>query len=263
MIIDIHVHCFPNEVAPQAIASRSQRFRLAPLTDGTVKGLQNLMAETGIDLSVAQPIAAQPQQTIKMNRWAASSKEEGVISFGTIHPDFLDWKQEIKWLAGQGIKGVKFHADCQGYYVDDRHMLAIYEAIFEAGLIILFHSGADRAFAEPFHCTPSRLRKVLDTFPGSPIIAAHMGGYKYWDDVEKYLLGQDVYLDTAYSIHEMGLEKTQKFIKRHGPEKVLFGTDSPWRHQAQDIALLRKLELKDEDLNAILGNNAKKLLGIA
>lgn len=262
MIIDIHVHCFPDEVAPRSISVRSQKFGIIPVTDGTVAGLKVSMSESGVNTSVLHPIALKPEQTIKMNRWAASVKDKGIISFGTIHPDFSDWKQEIKWLVNKGFKGVKFHADCQGYYVDDPHMLNIYEKVFDAGLIILFHSGVDLAFTEPFNCTPLRLRKVLDTFPGAVMIAAHMGGYRYWDDVEKHLLGRNIYFDTAYSIHELGMERAEKFIRQHGAEKVLFGTDSPWRNQTMDISLIKSLNLDRKDINGILRNNAKKILGI-
>jgi len=262
LIIDIHVHCFPDEVASRSVSIRSKMFRITPVIDGTVQGIKTSMIESGVDVCVLQPIAMKPEQTVKMNRWAINLRDKRVISFGTIHPDFPNWRQEIKRLAQEGIKGVKFHADCQGYYVDDTHMLRIYEAVFKEGLIALFHSGVDRAFSEPFYCTPARLRKVLDAFPGAPIIAAHMGGYRYWDETEKHLISRDIYFDTAYSIHELGIERAEKLIKQHGAEKILFGTDSPWRNQATDISLIKSLNLDHEAIDGILGNNAKRLLGM-
>ena len=262
MIIDIHMHCFPDEVASRSIAVRSQKFGILPVTDGTIGGVKTSMSMSGVDFGVLQPIAMKPEQTVKMNRWSHNVQDEKIISFGTIHPDFPNWKQEIKWLSYGGFKGVKFHADCQGYYVDNIKMLRIYEAVFNEGLIILFHSGMDRAFTEPFYCTPLRRKKVLDTFPAARIIAAHMGGYRYWDDVEKYLIGTDIYLDTAYSIPELGIKRTEKIIKQHGADRILFGTDSPWSSQASDISLIRSLNLNSEDINLILGNNAKRILGL-
>lgn len=262
MIIDIHTHCYPDEVAHRSISARSKKFAITPVTDGTFNGLKNSMQKSGVDLSVLQPIALKPQQTIKMNRWALNNRDESIISFGTIHPDFLDINKEIEWLVDEGFKGVKFHADCQGYYVDDPHMLKIYEKVLNSGLIILFHAGIDRAFREPFLCTPSKLRNVVDTFSGATMIAAHMGGYRYWDEVEEYLIGRDIYLDTAYSLHELGEERSVKFIKEHGADKVLFGTDSPWRLQSLDISLIKSLDLEIEEINAILGENAKRILRI-
>lgn len=247
MIIDIHIHCYPDEVAERSVSVRAEKFGIKPELDGTVGGLKAAMKESGTDIGVLQPIAIKPEQTVKMNRWAASVSDDKVISFGTIHPDYADWKNEIRWLSDNGFKGVKFHADCQGYLADAPHMLDIYNEVFCAGLMILFHSGVDRAFTEPFNCTPERLEKILNTFPGAKIIAAHMGGFDYWDSVEKYLLGRDIYLDTAYSIPIMGKERAEKFIQLHGADKVLLGTDAPWSSQLKDIALIRSLNISEKN----------------
>lgn len=262
MVIDIHIHCYPDEVAKRSVAARAERFRIKPETDGTVDGLKQAMKDAGVDIGVIQPIAMRPEQTVKMNRWAAEISGGSVMSFGTIHPDYAHRSQEIHWLVDHGFKGVKFHADCQGYDADHPHMLKVYEEVFGAGLVILFHSGDDRAFTEPFRCTPVRLAKILDTFPGAPMIAAHMGGMGYWEEAEKHLVGRQIYMDTAYSIHQMGKPWSERFIRSHGAERILFGTDSPWRHPDMDISLIKALDLKKEEIDRILGDNAAKLLGI-
>ena len=38
------------------------------------------------------------------------------------------------------------------------------------------------------------------------LVLAHMGGLNFWDDVEKYLVGENVYFDTAYVADEMSEE---------------------------------------------------------
>jgi hypothetical protein len=55
MIIDMHVHCYPNEVAAKSISARSQKFGIIPQTDGTLKGLKLSMARAGVALCVLQP----------------------------------------------------------------------------------------------------------------------------------------------------------------------------------------------------------------
>lgn len=68
MIVDIHIHCYPDEVASKSILARSQKFEIIPVTDGTIKGLKSSMSKADEDLGVLQPIAMKPEQTIKMNR---------------------------------------------------------------------------------------------------------------------------------------------------------------------------------------------------
>jgi predicted TIM-barrel fold metal-dependent hydrolase len=260
MIIDIHTHCFPDELALKAIPLLSEKAGIKSFSDGTVKQLKKSMAVAGIDISVLQPIATKPEQTKGINRWAVSVQDKNIITFGTIHPDFADWKDEIRWLTEAGIRGVKFHPEYQDFFVDDPKMFPIYEELAKAGLIILFHAGVDLGYTAPYHCTPCRLEKILDSFPNATIIAAHMGGYRYWDDVEKYLIGKNVYFDTSYALEELGNERAEQLIKAHGVQKVLFGTDSPWRDQTKEISFIRSLNLRSAEINEILGKNASRIL---
>lgn len=260
MIIDMHIHCFPDSLAPRAVSTLASNAGLSVYTDGTLGNLKGSMHNAGIDICVLQPIATKPEQTIGVNRWAVDVQDENIISFGTIHPDFPDWKAEVKWLVSTGIKGVKFHPDYQNFFVDEPRLFPIYEALYEAGLIMLFHAGVDLGLPSPYHCIPSGLRNVLDAFPGSKIVAAHMGGYRYWNDVEKYLLGREIYLDTSFSFNDLGSKAMEMLVKGHGVEKILFGTDSPWRDQSREVANIKAMNLSGEETDLILGGNAKCLL---
>jgi len=260
MIIDIHTHCFPDNLAPRAIPLLAEKGGISPFTDGTVACLKNSMKKAGIDISVLLPIATKPEQTAGINRWVASVQNENIIAFGTIHPDYPDWKSEIEWLKETGIKGVKFHPDYQNFFVDDRKVYPIYEALAEAGMIMIFHAGVDLGYPAPYRCPPCRLRNVLDSFPGSLIIAAHMGGYKYTYQVEKHLVGKDIYFDTSYSFESLGNDGMENLIKHHGADRILFGTDSPWKDQQKEVSNIRSLNLKEDEKEQILGGNAARLL---
>jgi len=262
MIIDIHVHCFPDVLAPKAIATLAEKGEIEPYTDGTVTALESSMDRARIHISVLQPIATKPQQTFGINRWTASVQNEKILTFGTIHPEYPRWEEEIKWLKEQGIKGVKFHPDYQHFYVDDKKVYPLYEKLFSEGMILLFHAGLDIGFPPPYHCTPERLARLLDTFPGGVMIAAHMGGYQYTEDVKRHLVGRDIYLDTSFSFRAMGTAQMSELIKQHGVEKILFGSDSPWGEQIYEISCIRSLNLDDKEVEAILGNNAARLLDL-
>ena len=127
----------------------------------------------------------------------------------------------------------------------------------------LLRAGLDIVLPEPYHCTPEKLKKVLTTFNGGKIIAAHMGGYKYWNDVEEYLLGRDIYLDTSYSYPDLEQDKMERIIKGHGVDKILFGSDSPWKDQKKEVQNIKSLNLNKEDFDMILYRNSQKLLARA
>lgn len=81
-----------------------------------------------------------------------------------------------------------------------------------------------------------------------------------WEDVKSYLTGQDIYFDTSYSYADLGAADITEIIKSHGADKILFGTDSPWKEQQAEAANIRSLPLDSKDIDAILGGNARKLL---
>lgn len=262
MIIDIHTHCFPDALASRAVSSLARTSGLTPFSDGTTAGLKTNMLSAGVDISVLQPIATKPDQTISINKWAYELNVEGLVSFGTVHPDFPNWKESLKWLKKMGFKGIKFHPEYQNFFADDPKVFSLYDEIFSLGMIVLFHSGEDLSYNEPFKCTPARLKVLLDNFPGGKIIAGHMGGYRYWDDTEKYLVGRDIYLDTSFSLRELGVDRSVEIFRNHGTSKILFGSDSPWCDQSEEISFIKSLPLSQKEIYDILGNNAKKLLNL-
>ncbi len=262
MLIDMHVHCFPETLAPRALSILAQRAGTAPHFDGTVAQLKSVMERAGIDRAVLQPIATKPEQTVGVNRWAVQAQDERIISFGSIHPDYPKWRDELKWLVDAGIKGVKFHPNYQDFYIADPKMFPLYEAIFAAGLIALFHTGVDLWYPDSSQGHPRQIKKLLTTFPGATIIAAHMGGFRSWEAVEEELAGRELYFDTAYSFGELGAARMEKLIRAHGVEKILFGSDTPWTDPEAEIAKLKSLRLTEEELQKILGGNAQRLLGL-
>ena len=263
MIIDIHTHAFPDELAPRAMEVLCGNCSALPLTDGTCAGLRASMRLAGIDKSAIMPIATKPGHARGINRWAAEINEHNkdLICFGSLHPAQEDWREEIDRLVADGIPGVKFHPDYQEFFVDDPGLTPLYRAIADAGLVVLFHAGIDIGLPPPVHCPPDRLVRVLDAVPELTVIAAHMGGYKCWEDVQRYLVCRDVYFDTSYSLADLGPEAMTALIQAHGAERILFGTDSPWTDQSAELAAIRALPFSEAEIEAILGGNAARLLG--
>ena len=52
-----------------------------------------------------------------------------------------------------------------------------------------------------------------------------------------------------------------KILKKHGADRILFATDSPWSGQKESLAHLGSLGLDKKDFDKIMGQNAEKLLG--
>jgi predicted TIM-barrel fold metal-dependent hydrolase len=260
MLIDFHTHCFPDGIAQRAI-NRLQFVAggLQYHTDGTAKGLQNQMEKNQVDFSVVLNIATNAHQQQSVNDFAASLNRDNLISFGSVFPHSDDVLEELERIKTLGLKGVKLHPDYQRFSVDDEKMKPIYQKISSLGLITVFHAGFDYGYPPPYGATPEKMKKALSWF-SSPVVAAHFGGLNYYEQVLDTLCGCDVYFDTAFSYGCMPKYFAEKIIEKHGTDKILFGTDTPWHTPEMELRLLTSLGLSVEELEKIKWKNAKKLL---
>ena len=263
MIIDLHTHCFTDALAPRAMANLSAHSLYPPHYDGTLGGLKYSMKEAGIDISVILNIATAPHQCVKVNDWAiASNREDGIVSFGSLHPDYPGWKEELERLKRSGVKGVKFHPDFQGFFVGDKKAYEMYEKIAENDLIMVFHCGHDLVIRKEYMCESKAFARVVKDFQGAEIVGAHLGGQDMWDDVFEYIAPLDVYVDTSFGFKFLSAADIRRFIELHGEDKILFGTDTPWQRQAVEVAEMRSFIEDKILLEKIFSGNGKSLLGI-
>ena len=264
MIIDFHVHAFPDALAAKALPLLSKcSGGVKPNYDATISGLESYLAKNNVDYAVVLNIATNPHQEKKVNDFAISLLEKkNIIPFGSVHPDSPNALSELERLAKAGIRGIKLHPDYQHFFVDDEKMFPIYKKIAELGFITVFHAGVDIGYPKPVHCTPERLLRVLDLFDDAPVVAAHFGGWLLWDSVLEDLCGTQVYLDTAFSSGKMPPDYAKELIKAHGADKVLLGSDMPWSDTLDEVRFVQSLDLSAEDVEKILSNNAKRLLNI-
>ena len=262
-IIDIHTHIFPDELAERAVKQLVGRSGETAFLDGTAAGLEASMRASGIALSVTQPVSTKPSQVSVINAFAIElNRRSALINFGTLYPEYEGNAEEIAKLKKAGIKGVKFHPDYQDFFVDEERMFPLYQQLSDAGLIAFFHAGVDIGLPPPVHCPPERLVKVLDRFPDLTVVAAHFGGFEMWEQVDDWLIGKNLYLDTSYTLAWLPSEPFVRMARRHGIGKVLFGTDSPWADQAAEIELMKETGLDDDELDAVFCRNAERLLGL-
>lgn len=263
MIIDFHTHCFPDAIAEKALPLVAEKGGVTPASDGKISGLLASMKQFGIDYSVILQIATKPTQNHTVNTWAIERNEPGIVAFGSVHPRSEDWEPELERLAEAGIKGVKLHPEYQSFYVDDPIMLPIYRKIAELGLIVVFHAGEDPGYPPPVHLTPERILRVADVLPQNRTVLAHMGSRGYLEDVAKLLKDTEFYYDTAFCYEEHDPSQMVDIILEHGYEKILMASDSPWESQGAGVDTINRLALTSEQRQAILGENAARLLGIA
>ncbi len=264
-MIDFHTHTFPDKIAAKTIAALAKAAGVPAHTDGTLSGLLASMQESGVDMSVLMPVVTRPEQFQTVNNLAAKINEEyegRVISFGGIHPETLDYKKELHYIKSLGLKGIKLHPDYQKVMIDDIGYKHIIDYASQLDLMITVHAGIDIGLPDPVHCPVSKSVKVIEELQPPKLILAHTGGWKQWDEVEEELAGLPVYMDCAFCAEYMSKQQFERIVQKHGADRILFATDSPWEDPATTIRWIESMELSEVDKRKIYYENACRLLDI-
>jgi len=259
--IDIHTHAFPDDLAERAIRQLEANADWEAVGDGTVSGLVKSMDAADIDVSAICTIATRPDQEKGIFKWCRKIRSDRIEPLPSVHPRTAKADKWIRRFAGEGFGGIKLHPMFQDFAADDSQIDVILGAAAECGIFVTMHCGRDVSFPDDDRASPERLRRLIDRKGDLKLLCTHLGGWLVWDDVEKHVLGTDVYLETSFCLKFMGLDRCADLIRRHGTDRVLFGTDWPWSDQKEELALLGRLGLSKDEKKAILWSNAAKLLG--
>lgn len=255
-VIDVHTHIWPDKLASRAVEHVGSYYSYDMHGKGTIEDLKQSANEAGVEKFVIHSSALKASQVEDVNTATASHLCGQIAGFGTLHPEYTEFEKEINRIISLGLKGIKLHPDFQFFNIDDRRMYPAYEIIRDKKLPILFHMGDEKYD----YSSAVRLLKILADFPGLIVIGAHLGGHLKWDQAEEYLIGKDIYMDCSSTDRKLSPERSKSIIRRHGCEKILFGTDYPIERHSEGIENFLKLGLTDDENEKILYDNAFNLL---
>lgn len=255
MLIDAHTHVFHPKIADKVLEQLEGHYSITPVGTGITDDLITRLKKAGLDKAIVLTAATDPSQVIPANNWAIQMKQdhEEFIPFGTIHPDFDRMESELDRLEKNGIQGLKFHPDFQGYRMDDPKLFEVMEMIGDR-FACLFHVGDTLPPDENPSC-PRKLAALRRAFPDPVIIAAHMGGYRHWEEALAHLAGTDVFVDTSSVLDFVDDTLLSKLYNGFGKDRILFGSDYPLFDAADDRHKLQtRLKLSEADITSILEN---------
>ena len=261
MIIDAHCHVWPDHVAEQILATRPAG--LDAVHDGTLAGLTRTMDASGVEHAMCLGVAAVARTVERTNEFIGSVPRERFSPFGTVHPD-LPVNTNLKSLRDNGIAGVKLHPLFQDLSLADPRVIELLHGLADADVTVITHAGAGASAEANDRGAPANLRYALDTVPTLRLIACHFGGYHQLDEAEQLVVGSRAYLETSWPprMGDLDKERIRALIRRHGADRVVFGSDWPMTDPAAEIEAVRALGLDDAETDAILGNTLAGILGL-
>ena len=224
----------------------------------TVPNIQREMAELGVVASVLLPIDFPWLSWNAETYLGVVSRTTGFIGFGSVHPYDRDVVGKINRQQALGARGVKVHPAIQLLPADNERAMALYRHCADLGLLVLWHCGPvgiEPALGRHFSQLKHYWRAVREN-PRTTFILGHSGALQFEMGLELAQRYDNVYLETS----SQELAHVRRIVDEAPPERVLFGSDWPFYHQAMPLAkLLIATEGKPGARRRILWENAAQL----
>jgi predicted TIM-barrel fold metal-dependent hydrolase len=295
MIVDVHAHAFPPSVRErreQLVASEPAFAEIYGNKDAAMASAGEVLASmdaAGVDRTVVCNFAWRDEALIdETNAYlldaaarsggrlipfvsvslAGGRRHGGAETEDTPSGGAGDPRTKIRLLASAGARGIGELRPAQSAYnlanSDEADLLAWASAAFDLPLLIHASEPVGHSYPGKEGQPISGLYAFAQAAPGAMIIAAHWGGglpfFALMPEVRQAL--EHVYFDTAAShlLYEPAVYR--RAIDAVGVEKVLWGSDFPLTTQARALARTREAGLDGDELAAVLGGNAARLLGL-
>jgi uncharacterized protein len=201
----------------------------------------------------------------------AAANPDVLIPFASVDPHKPDAVDEAKRLIRDyDVRGFKFHPNIQAFFPDDRNVYPLYEAIAEAGLPALFHTGHSGigtglpggGGVRLKYSNPMHLDDVAADFPELTIVMAHPS-FPWQDEAISIALHkQQVYIDLSGWSPKYFSPNLISYANTLLRDRVLFGSDFPLITPDRWLEDFAKADFKDEVRPLILKENAIKMLGL-
>ena len=201
----------------------------------------------------------------------AAANPDVLIPFGSVDPHREDALEEVRRLVGLGVRGFKFHPNVQAFFPNDEALYPLYEAIQEAGLPALFHTGHSGIGTglpggggiRLKYSNPMYVDDVAVDFPGLTIVLAHPS-FPWQDEaISVALHKRQVYIDLSGWSPKYFPPQLVRYANTLLRDRVLFGSDFPLITPDRWLADFEQVDFKDEVRPLILKENAIRLLGLA
>ncbi|PIE19863.1 MAG: hypothetical protein CSA65_00625 [Proteobacteria bacterium] len=267
--LDLDVYANRN-FTPELMKRMKLDLTLKSMTSGglrathTLPNLRREMTKLGVKLSVLLPIDL---PLISDNAGAyldvVSRKGEGrFLSFGSVHPyEPGSLAAKLDRQVALGAKGIKYHPATQMVYPDAKRGMELYRLCGERNLPVLWHCGpvgieppAGRRRSQVY-----RYEKPIAENPNTTFVLGHSGALQLDQGIALANRYPNAYLEIA----SQGLSGVRTIIEDAPIDRIMFGSDWPFYHQATGLAkVLLATEDAPEARRALLSANADRLFGL-
>lgn len=276
MIVDFHTHIFTDEVRDRRDEFLERDSWFKTLYEDPKRKLASAedvvasMCQAGIDRTVVMGFPWREGSLCReQNSYiidAVRRYPDKLVGFACVQPLDAGDAIELDRCLSAGLMGLgELSPDGQRYDIEDKWVLAdAVQVLMQHDRPLLTHSSepVGHSYAGKGTATPPKLLQLAHNFPDLKIVLAHWGGglpfYELMPEVRESL--RNVFYDSAASTYLYGSDIFPVVARIVGCERILWGTDFPLLSQSKFLDKVRLCGLNEEELSAVLGGSAARLL---
>ena len=219
----------------------------------------------------AETVTGRPAAPNEEIAAGAAANADVLIPFASVDPHRPDAVERVRRLTrDHGVRGFKFHPNIQAFFPNDQAFYPVYEAIQEAAVPALFHTGHSGIGTglpggggiRLKYSNPMYVDDVAADFPDLTIVLAHPS-FPWQDEaISVALHKRQVYIDLSGWSPKYFPPQLVRYANTQLRDRVLFGSDYPMITPDRWLADFEDAGFKDEVKPLILKENAARMLGL-
>jgi len=219
----------------------------------------------------AETVTGRPAAPNEEIAAGAAANADVLIPFASVDPHRPDAVERVRRLTrDHGVRGFKFHPNIQAFFPNDQAFYPVYEAIQEAAVPALFHTGHSGIGTglpggggiRLKYSNPMYVDDVAADFPDLTIVLAHPS-FPWQDEaISVALHKRQVYIDLSGWSPKYFPPQLVRYANTQLRDRVLFGSDYPMITPDRWLADFEEAGFKDEVKPLILKENAARMLGL-
>lgn len=260
--LDVYVN---KNFTPEHLKALNRDLTLGSLTSGgmrathTVPNLAREMDEMGVVKSIILPIDFPYISKNHVYAAEAAKRDDHMMAFGSVHPYAPRMNEALDAQAHAGALGIKVHPNVQCVRPDDPRARKLYREAGARNLPILIHCGPvgiEPALGRWLTQVKWYERGIAEN-PKTTFILGHAGALQFEEALALQKKYDNVWLETS----SQSLSNLRAIVDRAHPDRIAYGSDWPFYHQAIPLAKVLIATENDAEKRAkILYRNAARLM---
>ncbi|MFN8644622.1 MAG: amidohydrolase family protein [Candidatus Binatia bacterium] len=264
--IDFEVYQNQN-FTPAALQAMKRDLTLGSLSRGgmrathTVPNLVREMDELGVAHSVILPIDLPYVSRNAAHALDAARRQPRLVSFGSVHPIVDRVGERLDDQAHAGARGVKMHPAVQLMAPNHPRAMALYRHCGARDLPLIWHCGpvGIELASGRRRSQVALYEEPIAAHPRTRFVLGHAGALQMEQALDLACRYPNVWLEMS----GQSLGNVRAILARADPNRILYGSDWPFYHQALGIAkVLLATEGEPALRRKVLHGNAAALLGL-